>query len=372
MPSRRDEYRLKRQGVADYMQTHDLQAVILTRRCNFAWLTAGGLNHVATNDDGGVASLLITPERTVCVTNTIEAARLGDEELSELGIEVHATAWHDAEALSRDWAERIGDRSAACDIRVPGLPDRVTLLPTDFDELRWRLTEDEIQRYRTLGREVAECLEAAARQARPGMTEFQLAGRIVGLLMERGIQAPVVLVAADERIRYYRHPIPTHTRFARRGMVVAGGQRSGLVISATRLFSFGPIDEELRRRHQAVCAVDAAMMAATRPGKTLGEVFAVAQQAYADVDFADEWTLHHQGGPTGYQCRELKATCHHPARVLVHQAFAWNPSITGTKSEDTLLVGPTGNEILSDSGGWPRTEYEADGQPWARCDILEL
>ena len=372
MLSRPDECGRKHDRLVHYMQAHALDAVVLTRRCNFAWYTVGGLNHVSTAADAGVASLLITPDRVVCVTSTIEAPRMRDEELAGLAIEVLPAAWHDAADMVRVWSAEIGDARSACDVRVPGLPEQVGRLGRDFDRLRWVMSDGEIKRYRVLGREVAQCLEASCRSARPRMTEYELAARLAASLMERGIRAPVILIAADERVERYRHPIPTGKRFARYGMAVAGGERNGLHVSATRLFSFGPVGDDLRRRHEAVCRVDAAMMAATRPGATLGDVIAVAQQSYAEADFADEWTFHHQGGSTGYLGREVKATPGDPTPIKANQVFAWNPSIAGTKSEDTIAVGREANEILSATGDWPTTDYESGGQTWPRCGILEM
>ncbi|MDT8304742.1 MAG: hypothetical protein RRC07_02300 [Anaerolineae bacterium] len=49
------------------------------------------------------------------------------------------------------------------------------------------------------------------------------------------------------------------------------------------------------------------------------------------------------------------------------QVFAWNPSIAGTKSEDTILAGESGNEILTAMDGWLTvTAYEGTvaGTPW--------
>ncbi|GMU22209.1 MAG: hypothetical protein AMXMBFR13_22970 [Phycisphaerae bacterium] len=370
--TRREECQLKQQSVAHYLESRQLEAVVLTRRVNFAWFTSGGLNHVSTAADVGASSLLVSRERVLCLTNSIEAPRIIAEELGPLGIEVKAFAWHDPAEAAREWAAHLGDRHAACDAPVAGLPGTVTLLSGDFDALRWQLTEGEVAKYRILATEVAEALECACRQVRPGMTEHALAGNIGRGLLERGIRAPVILVAADERVRQFRHPLPTGAKFHHYGMGVCTGERDGLHVSVTRLFSFGTVDADLRRRHEAVCAVDTAIMATTRPERTFGEIFAVAQRAYADTGFPDEWKLHHQGGSTGYSGREVRATPGNSTKVASPQAFAWNPSIAGTKSEDTLLILPDRNEILSLTGHWPSKMYTADGQTSARNQILEL
>jgi Xaa-Pro dipeptidase len=372
MFTRQEEYRQKRQRVLDHMRSAGLEAVVLSRRCNFAWYTAGGLNHVGTAADVGAASVVIMPDRDLVVTTAIEAPRVSSEEVAELGIETRAFAWYDGKDAARAFADVLGRKRAACDVRVPGLPESAAVLGGDFNSLRWSLTPEEIARYRTLAREVAEVLESCCRSARPNMTEFELAARIAAGSLEREIRTPVLLIAADERVQRYRHPIPTGKRFAEYGMGVVGGERGGLIVSATRLFSFGALNEDLRRRHKAVCQVDAAMISATRPGKTLGSVLEIAKRTYAEAGFANEWERHHQGGSTGYLAREARATPGNSTAVLVNQAFAWNPSIAGTKSEDTTLVGPATNEVLSSTGQWPTTDYAAGGANWPRCDILKV
>ncbi|MEE8121885.1 MAG: hypothetical protein V3T55_10170 [Anaerolineales bacterium] len=104
------------------------------------------------------------------------------------------------------------------------------------------------------------------------------------------------------------------------------------------------------------------MIAATRPGKTLGEVFQVASTAYQDAGFPDEWHLHHQGGPAGYDPREFIATPDSTDVVAVGQVYAWNPSIPGTKSEDTILIGERANEVLTTIIGWPMLTVGVTGQ----------
>ena len=369
--TRQEEYRHKHGKVVEYLESHSLDAIVLVRRANFAWLTAGGLNHVGLAGEVGVSPLLVTRERTVCATHNIEAPRVADEELADLGIETVAWNWFDPADAARRWQELLGDARLACDAAVPGLSAAASL-PGDFVRLRWSLLPSEIERYRVTAKATAQCLEETCRQVRPGMTEHEVAGALAGRLLARGIRPCTLLVAADDRVACYRHPIPTGRSFGRYGMAVAGGERHGLVVSCSRLFSFGPIPADLARRHEAVCRVDAAFMAATRPGRTLGDIFADGQQAYAEVGFSDEWQLHHQGGSTGYAPREVKAGPGDETPVLDHQAFAWNPSIAGSKSEDTILVEPAGVEILSATDHWPCRPYEAGGRSWLRPDILIL
>jgi antitoxin VapB len=112
------------------------------------------------------------------------------------------------------------------------------------------------------------------------------------------------------------------------------------------------------------------MIAATRPGNNVHDVFQIGKDAYAKVGFAGEWQLHHQGGPAGYDPREIIITDAADVPVGIGQAYAWNPSITGTKSEDTILVGEHANQVISVIPDWPTISVEIDGQVIERPTIL--
>jgi antitoxin VapB len=154
-------------------------------------------------------------------------------------------------------------------------------------------------------------------------------------------------------------------------MLVLCGRKWGLVCSLTRLVHFGKLPRALRDKMQAVARVDATMIQATRPGVTLAGIFEKTVNAYTMAGFADEWKLHHQGGPAAYEPREYIATPTSSEVVQVGQAYAWNPSITGVKSEDTILVGEAGNQVLTSISGWPELSVEIDGQVVTRPAILE-
>src|SRR5690606_582828 len=136
----------------------------------------------------------------------------------------------------------------------------------------------------------------------------------------------------------------TMQKIDRYAMLVICAESAGLISSCTRFIHFGPMSADLRLKQQAVCNVDAAINLSTKPGQTLGALFGVLQKAYADNGFGDQWKLHHQGGSTGYANREVTAVPDSQETVVENQAFAWNPSITGVKSEDTILCTSNGIE----------------------------
>jgi len=207
---------------------------------------------------------------------------------------------------------------------------------------------------------------------KPGMTEHEIAGVLAHEAEQRGVQAVVNLVASDERIYAFRHPLPSVKKLEKYALLVLCGRRGGLVCSLSRLVHFGSIPADLQEKARATAGVDAAFHVTTRPGKTLDAVLSAAIQVYAEYGYADEWLLHHQGGMAGYEPREILARPGCLELISLGQACAWNPSITGTKSEDSLLVGEKENEVVTEIAGWPNYEVETKGQVVLRPAILEI
>jgi Xaa-Pro aminopeptidase len=355
----------KQRRVNAFLEAGGYDALLLGGTDNFAWFTAGGDCHVNTAAEAGVGALLIDRERKVLITNNVERGRLLEEELAGQGFEEEISLWVE-DGLGAAVGRAAPGAKVAADVAVEG----AVVCPAEIARLRWSLTPEEVARYRTLGREVGEAIGEACMALAPGMTEHEAGALLAGAHFERGIAPIVVLVAADERLLKYRHPIPTGNRIERTVMLVVCGRRQGLIVSATRIVHFGPLAEELRKKHQAVMAVDGAFMAHTRPGNRIGEVFGAGLEAYAAQGYAEEWKLHHQGGPTGYAARDYRATADTEDLVELNQAFAWNPSITGTKSEDTMIATTEGPEVISSSPGFPTVQVAVEGLNVQRPDIL--
>ncbi|NLF32452.1 MAG: aminopeptidase P family protein [Planctomycetes bacterium] len=364
-----DEIKAKHQRVKEALAACELDGVLLTRRCNFSWYTSGAHNHVNTAVDAGTASLLVTADGATLLTNNIEAVRFRGEDLAGRDIAVVDVPWHDNAARIGAYNDLIAGRAVAADVAIPGVKTRPW--SAVLDEMRWTLLDAEIERYRQLSVDVAASLEEVATTVTPGATEWELAGLLSAILHQRGCLPLVVLVAGEGRVPKYRHPLPTTAPVNKYGMLVTCAERDGLIAAVTRLFYFGKPPAELAAKHRAVVTVDAAMIDATRPGATLGGVLDAGIAMYREMGFADEWRLHHQGGSCGYQPREIIATPGDTTAVLAGQAFAWNPSITGTKSEDTILCRPDGPaEILSATDDWPVFDVEINGTVYQRPDIL--
>ncbi|NUQ00613.1 MAG: M24 family metallopeptidase [Armatimonadetes bacterium] len=358
-----EAYRTKLARVREMMAKSGFGTLVLSRIDNIFWLCDAD-THVGLNSDAGIASVVITAETVTAVCSNIEAPRLRDEELTGLGIEVRPFDWWDGDPGAVVTALADPEEPLAADT-PSGAAAQINLAP-----LRYALLPDEVGHYRQLGADMGEAVAQVARELQPGWTEFAVAGQLSDRLLEQGITPVVLLVAADERIARYRHPIPTGKSVDDIVMLVACGRRHGLIVALTRIVSFSPLSTDLRQRHEAVCQVDAAFIAPTVPGSQVAAIFAAGVAAYAETGYPEEWKLHHQGGATGYAGRDYKGTLNSTEVVQPWQAFAWNPSITGTKSEDTMLATPEGPEIISASPDWPLLERTAGGRRVARPDIL--
>jgi Xaa-Pro aminopeptidase len=355
----------KRRRVHGLLDAGGYDAMLLARVDNFAWFTCGGQCHVNTAAETGVGALLLRRNRKTLITNNVERGRLIEEEMAGQGYGEEVSLWVE-DALGPAVARIAPGEKIVSDVALPG----VIACPDDIARLRASLTREEVVRYRSLGADVGAALGQACLDIERGMTEHAVASAIARRQWERGIVPVVVLVAADDRLMKYRHPIPTGHQVRQTVMLVVCGRRNGLIVSATRIVNFGPVSAELRRKHDAVARVDAAFIANTKTELRIGDIFEMGLTAYAAAGYPEEWKLHHQGGPTGYAPRDYRATPDSNDPVETNQAFAWNPSIAGTKSEDTIIALPSGPEIISASPGFPTIKVSAAGMTIERSDIL--
>jgi Xaa-Pro aminopeptidase len=234
------------------------------------------------------------------------------------------------------------------------------------------LSAAELRRYKALGRDCSVIIETVARQLHKADSECQVEAEMARHLLARGIQPFLLLVAFDQRVEKYRHPIPTNNLLRSHALLVICGMRGGLIANLSRCVHLGPIAPALVAKHQAVCTVEAALWEATVPGQTWGSALNAGITMYKNVGFAEEWQLHHQGGPTGYAGRDIIVTPDTTDTIRGSQAVAWNPSITGTKSEDTFIIDDNERQVITAcSAEWPTIDVKTpQGLTLARPGIL--
>ena len=362
------EIKHKIKKVHGFLETYNIDGMLISRQDNFAWVTGGKRNYVGLATELGVASLLVTKNKIYVITNNIETPRIKNEEFINFSIKCEFKTynwWQDykkqeiiKKLISR---KKIGSDDNSSD---------TVMLKGEFAKLRYSLTPEEIQRYKDLGQICGISIAQVCKSIKPGYSEYEVAGMMSNLLIKNKIDPVVLLIASDERIFKYRNPLPTDKKIDKYVMVVIGARICGLIASVTRLVYFGKINSEVRRKHSAVVKVDANMINVSKPQAKVSEILKKAKEIYKETGFANEWKLHHQGGTTGYAPRDYKAIPDSNEVLYLNQAVAWNPSITGTKSEDTIIVGVNHPEIITVSPDWPLLKVEIDGNTIKRSDIL--
>lgn len=359
--SRLLEFSNKLAQLRTILASQKLDGLVISAQCNFAWATCGGSSYVSIATEAGVAHLVVTADRCAVICENIEAPRISDEELQELECPVISLNWWEG-GLPGAIDSFVGSSHWGSDTGLFGKPS----LEPQIMPLRMVLCGQEIVRYHQLGRMTAESMNTACMAIQPGMSEHQVASLLNRELLNHGIVPQVSLIASDERIAKYRHPIPSSKRVEKLVMLVTGARKWGLVVSMTRLVHFGTLSADLRRRHDAVAEVDAAFITRTTAGTPIADVFKAGVEAYKQAGFEGEWQHHHQGGPTGYKAREFRGSFTVDGEVKTGQVYAWNPSIAGTKSEDTVVITSDGPKVISAIPGWPICSTQSIVRP----DIL--
>jgi Xaa-Pro dipeptidase len=361
--------------IVQMLATENLGGVLLSSQLNFSWLTAGATNGVDLSREAGAGGLLVRSDgKCFVLANGIEMPRLLAEELSEGDFEPVEFAWEDEQASPAFLVDKALDLLGQGVLLGSDLPlnSNTRTIKAAIARCRYQLTRPELERFRRLGLDAGQAISELVRTLEPGQTERKVAEKIVSALAARGAYAVVNLVAADERIKSFRHPVPTDLTWKKVLLVAVCARRGGLIASLTRIVCSGSVPDELRRRTIAAARVNAQLLAATRHGATGAELYKLAAGSYADEGFKGEERLHHQGGACGYRTRDWVAHPLSEQKVCVNQAFAWNPTVTGTKIEETCIALSDGAELITATPDWPQISVEVNGRAYQSADVLSI
>ncbi|MEQ1921149.1 MAG: aminopeptidase P family protein [Pyrinomonadaceae bacterium] len=365
----------KTERLVHILVENDLDAVIINAQHNFAWLTGGGSNGVDLSRENGIGSIIVTRDGDrFILANVIEIERLLAEEVSEDDFDPIDFNWQGEKANPASVLEKarfVLETNARVATDIPmfsGIP----AIEGKIAACRYQLTPNEAERYRSLGVDAGAVIKKVIDNIAAGESEIEIAEKIRHELALGGMTSVVTLVAADERISRYRHPVPTGNPWSKTLLLVTCAKRGGLIASLSRMVCIGDVPDELKIKTEAAAYVNACLLNATRPGVTGAELYQVAANAYTEKGLTDEINRHHQGGAAGYRTRDWVA---HPASgevVQEDQAFAWNPSITGTKVEETCILTAGGIEVLTASPDFPTITTVIDGQTYSSPGVLSI
>ncbi len=365
----------KTERLKNMLVENNFGGVLMNSQHNFAWLTGGKFNGINLSSESGACFLLVRNDgRKFVLANNIEMPRILSEEISPENFEPVEFSWQEEKSSSNFIIEKAGSLlgnnvNLASDLL---LNTRINPVENLISLCRYSLTEAEIVRYRKLGKDAGEAVGNVLKIINAGETETEIARKTQNELAKFNINSVVTLAGADERIERFRHPVPTQNLWKKTLLIVVCAKREGLIASLSRIICIGEIPSELKRRTEAAAYVFAKLLSETKPEKSGAQLYKIAADAYSEKGFADEINLHHQGGATGYKTRDWVIHPKSNEKVFPNQSFAWNPSITGTKAEETTILTNDKIENLTETSGFPQISIEIEGREYFSPDILSL
>ena len=338
------------QPIRDLMKAKGLDAFVLRRNPNLAWAIAGRA-HVPTTIDMACFDLIITQDSATVITNVIEAPRLIAEELPS-EVNVNAIKWSEGRDPQLPTGSKVGSDQ-------PGA-DRIDL-GVEVEIMRASLIASDVDRFKAICTDAAVALGNAMKQVESSDREIDVAGLITHSLWQADLEIAFLGVAGEDRVHKFRHPLPTDEVVGNRVSASICAKRKGLIASVTRIVTFGEVSDSMINDYTSIFKVEAALLDATVVGKPFSDPINAAIAAYPVNGFdADEWTKHHQGGPTGFLPRDWPANQGSARLIANNQPIAWNPTGKGWKAEDTILATDSGVKLLTNDPDWPA--FEVNGR----------
>jgi Xaa-Pro dipeptidase len=348
----------RQERVHAFLEREGLDALVIGRQDNFAWITAGGDSRVITTSEMGFAYLVLTRDRHWLVSHSMDGQRFMDEQVAGQGYDLATLFWHqgspEAKVLDLTRGMKVG-----ADFPLPGARQ----YGPEIVDLHYPLSDLDLERCRWIGQTANRILSAVAQDLEPGISEQEVATTLLHEYTREGLTMDVLIVGFDARIWRYRHPMPSANVLQRYALLHPAARRWGLHANVTRLVHWGEPPSDIKRAMDGVATVGGHVAGMMAPGVTFADVLTEEIRLYRKLGYAGEWMYHFQGGITGYTLADA-TRCRNPETVLVErQAYDYFITITGAKFEELTLLTEHGVEIASLGPGWPtRTIQTPNGE----------
>lgn len=237
------------------------------------------------------------------------------------------------------------------------LPCILTPAQSLLDELRAAKDEDELEAMRKAQKITDEAFRAVLSFIRAGMTEREVAARLVYEMMRRGadkVSFDPIVAAGPNGSR--PHAVPGD-RVIEQGMFVTmdfGCKVDGYCSDMTRTVAVGQPDEEMERVYETVLEAQKAGIAAARAGVTGAEIDAAARRIIAQAGYG-EYFSHSFGHSLGIDIHESPNASPRETREMPENAVIsaepgiYIPGKFGVRIEDVLILKQGGCEDITRS-----------------------
>ncbi|WP_300365313.1 Xaa-Pro peptidase family protein [Brachyspira sp.] len=329
----------------DYIDSNDIDAVILNRRSSFAWFSQCE-NSMNFYTDFGLGYIYVDKNDAFYYTSNNEAPRI-EREIFKGSIAVKSFSWVDGPA--KNVSKLIKGKKVNADFSFNGVNEDFA----NIKKLRYSLFDDQINTAIELGKTSASILEKTMKNIKPGLTEYQIEAEIRYAFGKENIELPVLLIACDDNLNVYRHPLATFKIANERFIAVLCPRYKGVVIALSRIVYFRKRTEEEKKRDETICKINNLLMNETNIGMNSKALWDFMVKTYKEENVETEYLNHHQGGAIGFESREWVLRPALEETIYKNQMIAYNPTLIGTKAEETLLILENSKEILTIGKDFP-------------------
>ena len=240
-------------------------------------------------------------------------------------------------------------QGAAPDLELDSAQDLIAIMRTRKDET-------EIASMAEAAR-MAECaLSAILSSFKPGITEKEIAAKLVGRLLQEGSdpELPFFPIVSFGENSANPHAVPGNRPLREGDLVLIdwGAGHNGYYSDITRIFAMGDIPPELEKVAQFVREANAAGREAVKPGALASEVDRAARKVIADAGYS-EFFIHRTGHGLGREAHEepyisaFDDTELTPGMTFTIEPGIYLPNRGGVRIEDDVLVTEDGCRSLT-------------------------
>jgi Xaa-Pro aminopeptidase len=201
-----------------------------------------------------------------------------------------------------------------------------------------------------------EAMTALKPHMKPGITENELAGRLVFEMRKRGASdasfEPIIATGAASSLPHYRPgdiPVRNDTFL----LTDWGARYQGYCSDITRTWAMGKISDKLEEIYQVCLDAQLAAVAAIKPGVTNRSVDAVARDIIAKAGYG-QYFGHGLGHGIGRDIHEqptLRKSGNDeelkPGMIVTVEPGIYLPGVGGVRIEDDVLITAAGHEVLT-------------------------